>query len=464
VRTLLVFVLLASSATAYAHGRFPESYQLVQHPSDPDTMALVTTFALVVTRDGGATWRWICRDVTEAALTEDPRFTYLDDGALLGGTFDGLLRGTDAACTWGFPDDDLTRQVVIDVLRDPADPSRAYALTSSGGEVNELWASDDGVTWAPTGEPIDRILFERVLVAPSRPQRIYLSGTFPRVVDNPVRRPFVYRSDDSGETWEQIAFEFQDRERNVMLLAVDPEDPDRLLMKVKHDEDFPDVPDRLVLSEDGGDSWVTVLEVPDLRDALIHDGAMWAGGRRTGTPDVLYVDGGAPTEERERGLWRSEDGGETWQHLQPDLSVGCLAWRRGELWMCGQNFDDDFALGRSADGGETVEAAFRFDELQGPSECGEGSDVALACVEQNEDIIFDLFLPIDAGLGDCLERGGITICRDAGTADASVMGGGGDGCSCNAPGRDARAPFGVLALALLIGGIGRRARAGNGVA
>ena len=55
----LALVLLAPEL-AHANGAFPSVSQLVSDPADGDHLVLRTTFGLLVTRDRGGTWDWLC--------------------------------------------------------------------------------------------------------------------------------------------------------------------------------------------------------------------------------------------------------------------------------------------------------------------------------------------------------------------------------------------------------------------
>jgi photosystem II stability/assembly factor-like uncharacterized protein len=430
-RPILVSALVAAvgvsfvpAPAAQAHGRFPATGQIAFHPADPSRIVARTTFGLLLSDDGGGTWRWVCTTVTGARMTEDPTLVVTPDGSIVAALFDGLARGTGDGCAWQFPERELTDVVVIDQAAHPTNPEALFAVTSSGGIDNSVYAStDQGLTWAPTGDPIEPILFEAIAVAPRDPSRIYLSGAYPPMRDVP-RMPFVHRSTDSGVTWERFAFaDFGMNDRNIHLLGVDPNDAAHVLMHVQSEDD-----DRIVRSTDGGETWAVVASMPSVEGfAWSEDGTTaWVGG------------------DEGSGLWRSDDGGATFARIDPDHEVGCLAVRGDELWACGNNFTDGFAIGRSTDGGASFEPMLVLADVRGMVECPPESDTAVECTPQLPDLISDLGLALDAGTSP-----------DAGSGGP----GGGGGCGCHAarPARGALAP----ALAFLAAGalrFRRRAR------
>ncbi len=362
---LASIVALASLAVpapvARAHGRYPEIGLISFHPRNPDVVAMRGTFGLLLSQDGGGTFRWICHTVIGARQTEDPSLVVGGDGSLVVGFFDGLARGSPDGCDWGFPSPSLTNVVVIDVARHPTDPDTIYALTSSGGMENGLYRStDDGATWTAVAPAIDPILFETMRIAPSDPDRIYLTGAYPPMASEPPdggtgdggpptpRRVYTYRSSDGGETWESFELmEFgQMGDRNGYLLGVDPLDSNRLFMYVRNEED-----DRVYESTDGGESYAQRLTMRRVDGfAWSDDGStVWIGGKNE------LVDG-VPALT---GLRRSTDGGHVFTTLHDDVSVGCLATHGDELWICADNFRDGFALARSTDRGQTIRAVLR---------------------------------------------------------------------------------------------------------
>ena len=392
--------IAGTAPLARAHGRFPEAQQFLVHPTDPSVLGVSTTFGLVLSRDGGATWRWVCRAATEAGPNEDPVFAIASDGALLGAMFAGLVRSPDG-CAWDRPEPALRDRVVYDLGRHPVAPTTFFALTSDGGgQLNALFRSDDdGLHWSPTSPPIAPILFERVRIAPSDPRTVYLSGATPRTALEP-RRAYVLRSLDGGASWETRSFDLEgEEERNVRVLAVDPARPQVLFMRVVKDPGAH--PERLVRSVDGGASWETIL-TPGEVSAAVFDarGTLWVGGRREVSFDGPDSGPLPPTH----GLWRSDDGGETFTQVRADLSVGCLAWWDGALWACADNIRDGFALGRSTDGGQTFEPTLRFEEMSGPVECAPSSETATHCAatSADDDIATDLRVegpPSSSGCG-----------------------------------------------------------------
>jgi len=422
---LAVAALAASASSARAHGRLPESAQIVFHPTDPDTVIVRTTFGLLLTRDGGDTWRWMCPVALQLRATEDATVAIMDSGAFVIATFGGFERSV-GGCVWSYPDPALQDSIVIDLAKHPVDPASLLVVTSNGGVPNQvLRSTDDGLTFTPLGTPIDRILFETISVAPSDPMRVYLSGI---ATDMTPREAYVLRSTDGGESFESLPFTLETTDRSIFLLDIDPVVPDRVLLQVWST----DADDRIVLSENGGSTWTEVLRMPDVVGfARSPDGStIWAGGLTA-------------------GLWRSMDGGRTFAQINPTIRVGGLAAREGELWVWGLQAANGFAVGKSTDGGMTFEAVMTYGDIGGILECDATSQVGMTCPAWWPDLQRDLGLydggvPTDGAMPDI----------DGPTGSEPAPPPAPDGCSCRAgalPGRSASgaAAIAIAALALM---------------
>lgn len=384
------------AAPVAAHGRFPETHGVTFHPSDPLVIVAGSTFGPVITTDGGETWRWACEAALMLNPLEDPAYVLMGDGALLASGFGGLQRGTPSLCTFTEPSADVGF-AITDVVRSSLDPLTAYAPTSAGGAVvNGVFrTTDGGATWTATSEPIEAILFESLRVGPG--DELYLSGIYPVTAEREEPEPFVHRSLDAGATWERFAFEpFEAGDRTVLLLAVDPANPQHLFGHVLpgFSEDRDEV---LVRSTDGGQTWTEAGRHRRIGDLLFApDGTIFLGTEWVAKPS----DPTMPTEAFPHGLFRSDDGGETFEVVRDDLDVGCLGWHEGQLWACADNYRDGFLLGYSSDEGESFEPSLVLAEMAGPVECDPSEATPVACEFRDEDIIRDFEVQGPAEEGD----------------------------------------------------------------
>jgi len=397
VRAALVTILLLGPALAQAHARPAVLNRVRVDRRDPSHVVAQATWGLAVSRDGGDRWRWSCA----AVIGTDPRFedpvTLIGfEGRVLMATFSGLFVSDPDGCEWALADGPVGERWVIDLVRDPSDPERLYAVTTDVLASDQLFVSEDeGRTWTARGEASEEYLLQSLLVAPSAPERVYLSADIPGLPED--RRTLVLRSDDGGRTLTPIEFEgLVGDERLLRIAAVDPTDADVLYARVVETGGAAIDPSRLVRSEDGGETWATVLEQTMLGDVVVSgDGAtVW-------------------TASRAGGVFRSDDGGRTFAEAHPDLPVTCLSLRDGELEACTDDAMAGFALATSTDRGATWTPRLELAAIDEMVECPPCSGVGVACPSWLPDVSYDL--GFDAGLDVEIEPdGGIGLPRDAG--------------------------------------------------
>ncbi|HVS03806.1 MAG TPA: glycosyl hydrolase, partial [Thermoanaerobaculia bacterium] len=209
---------------------------------------------------------------------------------------------------------------VVDIEQVPGRPGSYYAAFASGG----LWRTDDhGLSWRTLFDQQPTVIMGDVAVDPRDPDRVWVgSGE-----NNSSRSSYgglgVYRSDDGGETWRFVGLGDSDR---VGRILVDPRDSNRVYVAVLGRLYTPGGPRGLYRTTDGGASWQLVLDTADeegrtgVVDLVMDPRA----------PDTLY----AAAWERFRrpwdfveggdgsGIYKSTDGGDTWTRLGGGLPQG----------------------------------------------------------------------------------------------------------------------------------------------
>ena len=124
---------LALPAPALANGRYPASGQIAVAPGDPKTLLVRATYGLLLSQDSGKTWGWIREPAVGYSGVEDPVMSFIQNGTLLAGIFEGLAEGTPDGCQWGFFPA-LTNKYVIDlsVTRSTRRAPSSSSPTASG--------------------------------------------------------------------------------------------------------------------------------------------------------------------------------------------------------------------------------------------------------------------------------------------------------------------------------------------
>ncbi len=209
---------------------------------------------------------------------------------------------------------------IADIEFHPEDESTWYVGVGSGG----VWkTTNDGTTWDPIFDDQSSYSIGSVAVDPTNPNIVWV-GTGENVGGRHVGYgDGVYKSTDGGTTWENMGLEDSE---HISTMIVHPEDSDVIWVSAQGPL-WDSGGDRgLYKSIDGGETWDKVLgddEWTGVTDVVMDPR----------DPDVLY----AATWQRHRtvaaymgggpgsGLHKSTDGGETWTELEnglPDSNYG----------------------------------------------------------------------------------------------------------------------------------------------
>lgn len=198
----------------------------------------------------------------------------------------------------------------------PGQPGIFYIGQVNGG----VWKSNDyGRTWNPIFDAQPTQSIGAIAVAPSDPNIIYVgSGEGLHRPDLSVGNG-IYKSTDAGKTWTHLALADA---QQIPALVVDPHDPNRVFAAVLGHPYGPSTGRGIFRSSDGGATWQKVLYKDENTGG--SDIAM-----DPSNSNVLYA---ALWEVREGpwedgnifsgtggGLFKSTDGGTTWRQLSNGL-------------------------------------------------------------------------------------------------------------------------------------------------
>ncbi len=207
----------------------------------------------------------------------------------------------------------------------PGHPEHYYFGAVDGG----VWESPDaGVTWHPIfdGEPIASI--GAIAVAPSNPEIIYVGTGEADIRTDISYGDGVYRSDDGGRTWHHVGL---DDTRRIGRIVIDPKNPDRVWVAALGHAFGPNTERGVFRTTDGGRTWQKVLYRGPNTGAI--DLAL-----DPGNPDVLYAAMWAgrrppwnvyPPSNGFGAVYESTDGGDTWHQLGGGLPGGAGVGRIG---------------------------------------------------------------------------------------------------------------------------------------
>lgn len=205
----------------------------------------------------------------------------------------------------------------------PGDPDTFYFGAASGG----LWkTTNGGMTWKPLWDkfPEAAPAVGAVAVAPSDSKILYVGTGEINIRGNVVVGNGLYKSVDAGKTWSFSGL----RDTQVIgRIIVDPKDSNRLFVAALGHPFGPNRERGIFRSVDGGKTWTKVLYVDDKTggaDIAFQPGnpqVMYAGMWQAYRKPWIMESGGPGS-----GFFKSTDGGSTWTRLSgnglPDGILG----------------------------------------------------------------------------------------------------------------------------------------------
>jgi photosystem II stability/assembly factor-like uncharacterized protein len=234
----------------------------------------------------------------------------------VGGASGGIFRSYDRGNTFEPIFDDALSLSIGDIEIAPSNPSILYAGTgeanAGGGSlayegVGVYKSTNGGDSWQHCGLEYSGSI-GRILVHPQDPNRVYV-GAMGRLFGNNAERG-VYRSSDGGQSWEQTLF--LNDSTGAIDLAMHPSRPDTLYAamweRVRRPEYYyyGGYSSGIYRSYDGGDTW------EKLQNGLPQGEAGRIGlALSPADPQVIYAQYITPIGHI-MGVYRSNDGGDTW--------------------------------------------------------------------------------------------------------------------------------------------------------
>ena len=199
----------------------------------------------------------------------------------------------------------------------PDQPNVFYIGVNNGG----VWKTIDyGTTWAPIFDSQPTGSIGAIAIAPSDPDVIYVGS------GEGLQRPDlstgdgIYKSTDAGKTWAHLGL--RDGQQ-IPQIIVDPKDPNRLFVAVLGHPYGPNPERGIYRSTDGGQTFERVLYKDENTGGM--DVAFDPADPQT-VYAVLWAARQAPWEigsswtlSDRNGLFKSTDGGTTWHQLRKGL-------------------------------------------------------------------------------------------------------------------------------------------------
>ncbi len=457
--------MLALAPDVLANGRPPRTATITFRPGNESEILAGTSFGLLVSKDAGASWRWMCEDALPYGGMYDPDYAVLTSGTFFATTFEGLKENRDgcifdatvlapppmgkttcdrrsttcsndlATCTTNCCCD---LKFFSTIARGPDNALYVAAAEKTDGNVYK--SIDEGLSFPTSSMPgLAGDWWQSLEVAPSNAQRLYLAGY--RFVSNPgggsTKVFLLFTSTDGGGTWNPLPItDFTLMSNSTLEIAgIDKANPLTVYARVTLEDNA--ISDALYRSTNGGANWTRILGKPTVQGSIAF---------------VARANGDIVAGTDTQGSFKSSNGGTNWTPLTGAPHINCLVENSaGEVWACTQNYGnpqvpmDGFGIMKSTDLVSWT-GVLKYQEIAAPVACPETTLQYMKC---------DNPAPTTGPLGWCglCSQLGCDPKRDCATTfdappDAGGGSGGGKGC-CETG--DASAVPGVLALGSAIG-------------
>ncbi|HKS22502.1 MAG TPA: glycosyl hydrolase [Thermoanaerobaculia bacterium] len=222
-----------------------------------------------------------------------------------------------------------------------------YYFGSSGGGV---WkTTDGGQTWKPVSDGFFGGSVGAVAVAPSDPAVVYAGLGEETIRGNVTHGDGMWKSTDAGKSWTKIGL---DDTRHIGRVRVHPTNPDVVYVAAMGHAFGPSDQRGVYRSRDGGKTWDRVLfinkEVGAV-DLILDPGnprTLYASTWRFRRTPYSFESGGEGS-----ALWKSTDGGDSWTELSRNKGMP-----KGTLGIIGitvspTNPQNLYAIVEAKDGG-----------------------------------------------------------------------------------------------------------------
>lgn len=419
---------LAATKTVNAYGNWrvgapvdgPISVVAVS-PKEPNVLAAASADeGVLLSTDAGQSWRAVGsvkKAASVAFSASDPNILY---AACRG---DQIWKSTDKGATWANASGGIDpKAVVLDVVVSPTNPDEVSAIASEGWNGRFLWSTDGGKSWSANGklkgDPIadptlpgaaDKDGFQdlsgprNLAMNPQNPKELYIAANWRSAISSDGGRTWnesvkgadiscvadirfykdrvyacamdegVLESRDNGATWKQLWPLKHNWELSGHYWRLDIREVDGNVRVLSTSSPWDRQYNQVVISNDDGKTFKAHRS--GLPDYLPTANTMWGRSFARALavdptdPKVVYVglDGDATPGKSGGGVFKSTDGGQTWNQLasQPGsrrmffgLAVDPTDNKRLYWGACAENG----GVYRSDDGGESWKQIFKQDQ------------------------------------------------------------------------------------------------------
>jgi len=336
-------------------------------PSDPKrVIAASADSGLLLSSDAGNTWQELATPKNASSAAFDPK-----DANVIYGAFytDGVSKSTDGGKTWASLSSEWTGKYSIrEVAVSEANPQDVYAISNLNYAGIVFLSRDGGKTWETSNQmtvdlsanpTLDNVRdgmarlssLTNITINPRNPREIFLSANWRPCLSTDGGKSWTERdrgadiscttdirfhkgkvyatsmdegtmvSEDNGKSWTQVwplKYDPKLSGHNWRVAVNDIDGTDRVLIT---SSPWGNNPVQVVRSDDAGGA-LNVIKT-GLPDYIVRPNTMWGQGYPRAlavdpnSPNVIYlgIDGDAEPGKMGGGVFKSENGGLTWNQL-----------------------------------------------------------------------------------------------------------------------------------------------------
>ena len=279
----------------------------------------------------------------------------------MGSTGGGVWKTQDGGSNWKNISDKYFGGTIGAVAIAPSDNSIIYVgegENSLRGNVSEgidgMWKSEDGGrSWANIGLKNTRHI-TRIIIDPKNSDIVWVAAS--GHLFGPSDDRGVYKTTDGGKNWKRVLF--SNNQAGAIDLVMEPGNPKVFfattwqVIRTPYSMESGGIGSGLWKSEDGGESWKNISESKGLpKDTLGILGVAISPSN----PDRVYT----IIESKEGGLFRSDDAGKTFTKVNSQNEIRQRAWYYSKVFVDPKDENTVYILNvnflRSRNGGKTFE-------------------------------------------------------------------------------------------------------------
>jgi photosystem II stability/assembly factor-like uncharacterized protein len=261
------------------------------------------------------------RVTTVAGIADKPNVFYLGTA---GG---GVWETDDYGSNWkSISDKDFKNSNIGAMAVAPSNSKVIYVGTGDSAPRNTVLtgegmyrSSDGGKSWSFIGLG-DTHLISWILVDPHNPDVVYVAALGHLFASNPERG--VFKTTDGGKTWKKVLY--VNDGTGAINMAMDPSNSNVLYasmwqMSRKHWTFSSGGPGSgIYKSTDGGASWTNISHRPGLPTGIFGKSGIAVAPSQ---PNVVYALIQADYKGQAGGLFRSDDGGQSWKLINNSMDI-----------------------------------------------------------------------------------------------------------------------------------------------